>query len=139
MWTVLVCGERTFSDRGVIDQTLRDLAAQTVDLHVIAGKARGADRLVAECASAQQIPVTEYPADWARYGRAAGSIRNAQMLREGHPREVFAFFLDRSRSRGTTNMVSLALKQGLVVHVYEQGKGWSDEFMNLNVIPACLE
>ena len=139
MWTVLFCGERAFTEKEIIDHTLRELASQEKQLHLITGGARGADRIAAECARARGILVTEYPADWARYGKAAGPIRNAQMLNEGHPREVFAFFLNRKKSRGTNHMVSLALKQGCVVHIYEHGRGWSDELTNLTVHPTTTE
>ncbi|MEB3302616.1 MAG: SLOG family protein [Cyanobacteriota bacterium] len=45
------------------------------------GGARGADQAIAAAAAQLGWPAEEIPAQWARYGVAAGPIRNAQMLR----------------------------------------------------------
>lgn len=45
-----------------------------------------------------------FPAEWNKYGNAAGPIRNGQMLREGKPDLVLAF----GYGRGTDDMVTQA-------------------------------
>ncbi len=45
------------------------------------GGARGADQAIAAAAARLGWPVEEIPAEWARYGLAAGPVRNGQMLR----------------------------------------------------------
>ena len=45
------------------------------------GGARGADQAIAAASAQLGWPVEEIPAKWARYGVAAGPIRNGQMLR----------------------------------------------------------
>jgi hypothetical protein len=45
------------------------------------GGAREADQAIAVAAAQLGWPAEEIPAQWARYGVAAGPIRNAQMLR----------------------------------------------------------
>ena len=59
----------------------------------------------------------DYPADWDRFGRAAGPIRNKQMLDEGKPTLVIAVHEDISKSKGTKNMVEQAEKRGIDVLV----------------------
>jgi hypothetical protein len=59
--------------------------------------------------------VRHFPADWDKYGKAAGPIRNKQMLDEGKPQAVIAFSYDLARSRGTANMVAQARDAGLPV------------------------
>ena len=50
-----------------------------------------------------------YEAQWDKYGKAAGAIRNQQMLDEGKPELVVAF----PGGRGTEDMVNRAKKAGL--------------------------
>ncbi len=45
------------------------------------GGARGADRLIEQAARSMAWPVEIIPAEWARYGRAAGPLRNGLLLR----------------------------------------------------------
>ena len=78
---------------------------------VIHGGARGADISADVCALAFGIDVEVYPADWAKHGKAAGPIRNAQMLREGRPDAVLAF----PGGRGTADMVRRAKRAGVPV------------------------
>jgi hypothetical protein len=80
------------------------------------GAARGADRLAGAAASTLGLEVVEYPADWRRYGRRAGFLRNEQMLAAG-PDLVVAFHQD--SSRGTAHTISLARKAGIEVIVHE--------------------
>lgn len=78
---------------------------------VIHGGARGADTHAGWAATAVDIPVAVYPADWATHGRRAGPIRNAQMLAEGRPDAVLAF----PGGRGTADMVRQARAAGVPV------------------------
>lgn len=71
----------------------------------------GADRWADEWAVVNWTGLEEYPADWNTYGRAAGPIRNKQMLTEGKPDIVFAF----KGGRGTANMIKLAKEAGIEV------------------------
>lgn len=58
-----------------------------------------------------------YPADWEKHGKAAGPIRNQQMLTEGKPDIVVAFSDNLSNSKGTADMCRRAHKAGLPVYV----------------------
>ena len=50
-------------------------------LHLLHGGARGADRLIEQAARSLAWPVEVIPAEWGRYGRAAGPLRNGLLLR----------------------------------------------------------
>jgi len=109
---VLVCGGRDFSDRTLLKATLDHLAPSVV----ISGGARGADALAAEWAEATGwnvggVHLEEFPADWTAHGKAAGPIRNQQMLDEGKPDLVVAF----PGGRGTADMVRRARAAGVEV------------------------
>lgn len=111
---LLVCGDRNWQD---FQAVLREIRARMPDL-VIEGEARGADRLAREAAEFLGITVRPFPADWDTHGRAAGPIRNRDMLEQGDPDEVIAFHTDIANSKGTANMVALARKAGIPVTVY---------------------
>ena len=78
---------------------------------IIHGNAKGADQTSGEWASERVIRAEEYPAKWNVHGRAAGPIRNQQMLDKGKPDLVVAF----KGGVGTAGMVSIAKKAGIEV------------------------
>lgn len=108
---VLVCGSRHFKDYALLSSKLSEICIS----ELIHGAARGADTLAGRFAEERGIPVKSFPADWATYGKAAGPIRNKQMLDEGQPELVVAFRY--SGSRGTQNMIDQAEKAGVPVKV----------------------
>jgi hypothetical protein len=66
------------------------------------------------------IKVLAFPAQWDTYGRAAGPIRNRQMLNEGRPDEVIAFHEHIDESKGTANMVKIAKAAGIPTTIYRR-------------------
>jgi hypothetical protein len=56
-----------------------------------------------------------FPAEWKKYGNAAGPIRNARMLNEGVPDVVIAFHENIHKSKGTKNMMDQACLHGVDV------------------------
>ena len=110
----LVCGDRNWTNVAAIRQRLQQLPADTI---IIEGEARGADRAAAEAARQLGLSVLRFPADWGRYGKAAGARRNREML-DANPDLVIAFHPDLSRSKGTADMVRIARKAGVPVEVH---------------------
>lgn len=101
---VLFCGSRNWTDQVAILNALNELPADTVIIH---GGARGADEMAGKMAEdILGLEVEVYEADWERYGRAAGPIRNKQMLDEGKPGLVIAFL--KPGSKGTKHMIKIA-------------------------------
>jgi len=107
---VLVCGGRNFNDAMTLGSWLGGIhKKQGIDV-LIEGGAPGADFMAREFARWAGIPVETYPADWS-LGKAAGPIRNLQMLEEGRPDLVVAF----EGGAGTRNMVKQARRAGIEV------------------------
>lgn len=106
---VLICGSRDWTDAAKIAYVLTHMPRDRVIIH---GAARGADSLAAEVATELGFTCEAFPADWSQ-GRAAGAIRNRQMLNSGID-GVIAFVL-RSPSPGTADCVGEAIRRG--VHV----------------------
>jgi len=53
------------------------------DIHIISGGCtKGGDRFAEHIAKWYHIPITIYPAQWHKYGKKAGAIRNKQIAEE---------------------------------------------------------
>lgn len=118
---VAVTGSRTWWDGTMLGEILRPwLSFPLSELHV--GDARGADRLAAERAKLWNVPVTIYKADWDGKGKAAGMIRNREMLEEGKPEVLIAFKLG-EKSAGTDGCCIIAQQLGIPI-VMVNYLGW---------------
>lgn len=113
---VLICGSRGWTNERLIGAVVAALPPGTVVIH---GAARGADSIAGRAAEQCGLPVEQYPAEWRRYGRAAGHRRNTQMLTDGRPDLVIAFRLD-GPSKGTDNMIAQARSAGIRVQVVRE-------------------
>lgn len=117
---VLVCGGRNYDDYMAVFSLLREMNYEYNFTHLIQGGATGADELARNWVvyeksarkSNTEIEVVTYKADWETYGRAAGPIRNQQMLEDGKPDLVVAF----PGGAGTADMVRRALEKGIEVY-----------------------
>lgn len=109
MTRILICGDRNWTDRDFIARGLAGFReAWGPGLMLCHGGARGVDRIAGEEAEKLGIPVTEYRAEWERYGKAAGPIRNRLMFTAFKPEIVYAFHDDIEHSKGTRDMVKIA-------------------------------
>ena len=113
--SAIVCGDRNWTSRSVIERELKNLDK---DVLVVHGDCRGADRIAGEVAASLGLRVLAFPAEWAEHGRAAGPIRNQRMLLEAGPFIVLAFHDDVESSRGTKNMISAAKARGVEVKLF---------------------
>ena len=107
---VLIAGGRDFADRELLFETLDRLHAERRITVVIHGAARWADTLADEWAKERGIDVNAKPPDWKRHGRAAGPIRNGEMLKN-RPDLVVAF----PGGKGTANRVKQATNAGIEI------------------------
>ena len=110
MIKVLVCGGRDYADAEPLRRVLEVLAAGN-RIHIGHGGARGADTAAGEIAKQYNWPVSVYKADWETHGKAAGVIRNQDMLADFLPHIVVAC----KGGRGTEHMKSIAIKYGFPV------------------------
>lgn len=104
-----VVGSRTFEDAYLV---FRVLITYPIS-HIISGGARGADTLAIDYAEAMNIPYTIYPADWDKYGRSAGFIRNKDIVDNSD--QVLAFW--DGISKGTQHTLVYARKQNKLLHI----------------------
>jgi hypothetical protein len=111
--TILCCGDRNWKDKRKIKRTLKLFlwSAKTV----VHGGANGADKLSGKAAKELGFVVRKHKAEWKKYGKAAGPIRNQKMLDEEDPNVVIAFHSNLKRSKGTKDMVARAKKADILV------------------------
>lgn len=111
---VIVSGGRDFSDyeylRSSLDFLLQNITGPIV---IVSGTARGADKLGEQYAAEKGYAVLRFPADWNRFGKAAGHMRNEQMAKNA---DALVAFWD-GTSKGTRSMINLAHKYHLTVRV----------------------
>lgn len=132
---LLICGDRNWTDKDLIKSVLQSLNVK-VDC-IIEGEARGVDTLAREVAEELKIPVEGYPARWGECGRAAGPIRNQQMLDEGKSDAVLAFHDDIEKSKGTKDMINRARKAGVpVTLISHPTEGACDISQTLYLVPG---
>ena len=123
---VVICGDRNWTDKESIRRALSMFDSDTVIIHgdngrvhPLTGKAyKGADKITGEIAKELGLQVIAVPAKWDRFGRAAGPVRNREML-ELKPDLVVAFHHDIEKSKGTKDMVNAARKAGIRTKVWE--------------------
>lgn len=116
---VLVCGGRAYQNKAKVFRILSSLGDNRIEM-LIHGGAGGADLLAKHWAEMVDIPTLRVPAKWGVHGRAAGPIRNAEMIRIGRPHLVVAF----QGGRGTANMIKIAEANNVPVwHLPEDEEG----------------
>lgn len=121
---ILITGDREWNDISKMVAILSKHIHADCDI-IIHGDARGADRMGVEVA--QKLGVSKdrilaFPAEWHKYHKAAGPIRNQQMLMEGKPTLVLAFHDHIVKSKGTKDMINISRKAG--VPVFLNGVKW---------------
>lgn len=109
---ILVCGGRDFTDTDSMFSVLdRVSATRGMSWLIHGGCPTGADKIAGQWAEARRIPEWVFPPNWPKYGKAAGPIRNQQMIDEGKPNACVAF----PGGRGTADMIARCKKAGIPV------------------------
>lgn len=117
---ILVCGGRHFENydllKNILDKVLKLKKLTPKDVEIVSGHCKGADLLGERWAEETKASVKIFPADWVKYKKSAGPIRNKQMI------DYITCFRDRlvvafvsPNSKGTRNTISLAKKNNIPV------------------------
>lgn len=112
---VLITGDRWWNDYQFILASIRGWHKYVGITLLVHGACRGADLMGDRAAEYLDIPRTGHPANWDRDGRAAGPIRNRQMLIDHPDIELVIGFHDSIQtSKGTKDMLRIASGRGIL-------------------------
>lgn len=117
VFRVIIAGTRYFNDYSLLKETSDRLLADKItvgySIVIVSGGCAGADLLGERYAKENGYSIDRYPAEWQKYGRKAGIMRNAVMADNA---DALIAYWD-GISRGTKNMIDEARKKGLAVRV----------------------
>lgn len=110
---LLIAGSRRYNNyiemKAKTDYFISNKIKEGCKIHIVSGGAKGADALAKQYAIQNRFEYHEFPADWNRYGKSAGYIRNKQMhiFIAQYPYRGVLCFWD-GKSRGTKHNFGLA-------------------------------
>ena len=125
MKILAIVGSRNFPDLRLVKDYVKDVYALNNShgaiKRIVSGGARGVDSLAEKTARAFNFYEKTFVANWAKYGKQAGYIRNKEMIE--YADEVAAFW--DGESPGTKHSIDLALKlrKSLIIFVRFHSKG----------------
>lgn len=119
---VLVTGSRTWNEDTTIYAALAEVknidAPKGETITLVSGACpTGADILAEGWARRFGWTVEQHPADWKRHGRAAGPLRNVEMVRSGID---LCLAFRRDNSRGTQHTIEMCEQAGIPVRLWTE-------------------
>ncbi len=126
--TIIICGSREFDDPEFLFRKLDSLTRKLnkKKLTIVTGAQRskakdghwhGADFFAEKWAAKNWCNLLRYHADWKKHDKAAGMIRNSEMIDESGATAVIAFHV--GSSPGTADTIAKARKKKLKVKVFK--------------------
>jgi len=98
-----IVGSRSFNNYNLLKSDLDNFRKDHDVTEIISGGARGADTFAERYAEENKIKLTVYYADWEKHGKAAGYIRNHDIIKNCD--YCMAYWDD--VSKGTANSIQL--------------------------------
>ena len=115
-YRVIIAGCRNFYNYVILNERCEYFLQNKMKTHniiIVSGHATGADSLGEKFANDHSLQGELHPADWDKYGREAGPIRNAEMAEVA---DALIAFWD-GQSHGTKSMIEIAKSKGLQVAI----------------------
>ena len=119
-YKVIVADGRDFADYAYLKEKLDEVFGSLWDINshpieIISGMAKGADTLGIRYAEEHKLTMVLYPANWKKYPRMAGILRNMNMLLTAT--HLVAFW--DGKSHGTKHMIEIAKAKGIPVWIFD--------------------
>lgn len=112
--TLLVSGSRDWTDVEKIVSALNDMRNEGYT-RLVHGGCRGLDCIAAAVAMGMGFEVIKEDADWEKFGKKAGPIRN-QMMVDGY-QASFLLAFPMGEARGTGDMIRRAKRAGISMRI----------------------
>lgn len=117
IFKVVVAGSREFDNYNLLkkslDYFLQNKIQEGYEIIIISGGAKGADSLAEIYTKEKGFKLTVYKAEWDKYGRKAGYLRNIVIGKEGDC--LVAFW--NKKTNGTRNMINIMIKLNKPVRI----------------------
>jgi len=114
---VAVTGGREYDDLDRVFYTMDTIHREQGPIRMLVhGGATGADTLAAIWAAKNGVATRVFLPDWDKHGKAAGPIRNREMLKEARPALLVAF----PGGRGTADCTRQAEGFGTFVYIIKE-------------------
>lgn len=116
---ILIAGSRNITNKTIINTAIFRGIKKLVpmsnipDIEIISGGARGVDLEGEAWARSFNYNIIRFPAQWDKYGKRAGYVRNAEMIAIADA--VIAIW--DGKSRGTEHTINLAKAKNLPCYV----------------------
>lgn len=120
---VLITISRTWSQISELRRVLEEVHSRYPTAVLVHGNAARGDQTAASIWHSMGGTDEPWPANWERYGKRAGPLRNAKMV-ESNPAMVLAFV--KNRSAGASHCADLAEGAGLPVARYTDNDAEED-------------
>lgn len=105
----MIVGSRGYTDYASFKAKCDALLADKTDIEIVSGGASGTDAMAERYARELGYSLQIFPAEWSRYGKRAGYVRNREMhvyISTFPERGVIAFW--DGQSKGTAQSFALA-------------------------------
>lgn len=112
---VIVAGTRTIQSFDLVNRIINESPYVYRFSELVSGMARGPDLLAVKWAKERHIPIKEFPADWEKFDKRAGFIRNEEMA--NYADALIAIRVN--DSPGTTHMLDTMRKLGKPTYLYD--------------------
>lgn len=106
----IICGSRTIDDYELLKQAIAESKFQVTE--IVSGCASGADLLGEKWAVENGLKIHKFPADWQKYGKYAGFLRNKEMIKFISESGCVIALWD-GKSKGTAHTIKLAKEAGI--------------------------
>lgn len=128
MYKIIINGSRDFNNYTYLRLMLKEyIMTNQINpelIEIISGGAKGADTLAIKFAKEYNLNYKVMNADWNKYGKRAGIIRNAEMLTYAisNPNDIVILIsFWNGTSKGTKHMIDISNDKGIIVKVMKVG------------------
>lgn len=111
---VIIAGSRDFDNYKLLEEYCDKVLVNQKNIEIVSGTARGADTLAIHYAHNRGYKLTEFPANWDKFGKSAGYKRNVQMAEYANACIVF---MKKEGTKGSQHMIDIAKRKSLKLKV----------------------
>lgn len=122
MFKVIIAGSREFDNYDMLKEKCDKILSRKVnegeEIVIVSGTARGADTLGEKYAEERGYKIERYPANWDKYGKKAGYLRNKKMAEVSNA--CIVFLSSKAENKGSKMMISIATEEKLLIRVIKE-------------------